>query len=90
MGVHDSNAKTRTPQQTCYSCGGSLEVRADVVNIYNQIIRLCCGTMIDAAIEKGLGAGQDWPPSSYVGADLCPIFRPLNDRNVKDTPIEFC
>ncbi len=61
-----------------------------MVNMYNRIIRPYCGTMIDAAIENGLGAEEIWPSSSYVGADLCPIFRPLNDRNVKDTPIEFC
>jgi len=36
-----------------------------MVNIYNQIIRLCCGTMIDAAIENGLRTEEIWPSPSY-------------------------
>jgi len=35
MRAHNSNTKTRTAQQTFYICEGSLEVRANMVNIYN-------------------------------------------------------
>lgn len=65
MRVHNSNTKTETTQQACNVCGRSLRVRADMDNIYDQIICPYRGTMIDAAVENDLVAAEDWPSSSY-------------------------